>query len=340
MGALHSHTSDRKPPRVGIVLVNYKGAEDTIHCLKSLAQLTYPNVQAFVVDNYSQDHSVSTLRAVQDSEGCPVPFIFLESEQNTGFSGGNNIAIRYMMDQNEEIGQKIAEGDLSPSEKDELEAKRYDYVWLLNNDTTVESSSLGHLLEVAGQTGGLVGSLLLYPDKTYQQVGTQFNWETGGVRGYAENSLQDRMTIECLSGASLLIPMSVIRRIGFLDESYFLYFEDAEYCLRAAQKRIPSTLALKSRVYHHEGKTTGKHSLMTQYYYHRNRMKLLYQYASASQKLSIWLYTCFRMVRSVVKSFLDPKPERKSSLAVQRLALKDFRQGVAGPCPHNLQTIH
>ncbi|MEB3287410.1 MAG: glycosyltransferase family 2 protein [Vampirovibrionales bacterium] len=336
------HLSIANTPRIGVVIVNYKGVEDTIHCLQSLSQSTYQNFQVFVIDNDSQDHSVSTLKALQESKNCAVDFTLIESDVNLGFSGGNNIAISAMISFNDALSTNREKGAQQPQMGNETNGRQlpYDYVWLLNNDATADPHCLKNMVDEAGKTGGLVGSLVLYPDKTYQRVGTQINWKTGGVSGYAEGCLKDGMALECLSGASMLIPVSVIKRIGLMDESYFLYFEDAEYCLRAAEKRIPVTLSLKARVYHHEGKSTGKHSLATQYYYHRNRLRLLAQYADGNERFSIGLYTSFRMLRSVVKSFLSPaQPEKKASLAVQKLAVRDFKQGVSGPCPHNLQAL-
>lgn len=325
-------------PRVAIILLNYCGVEDTKACLESLSQLTYSSadIEIFVVDNASPDDSLAKLGAMQKDPTLP-KFHLIASEKNLGYSGGNNLAIQQILNRNLNIDHPDTEADADALPIDPK--TRIELVWLLNNDTTVDPNSLTYMVEQTQSSGGIVGSLILYPDKTYQQVGTQIDWRTGGTKGYSQDSLQDKMSIECLSGASMLVPTSVFKRIGLLEESYFLYFEDAEFCLRAGEKRIPKTLALQARVYHYEGKTTGKHSLSTQYYYHRNRLKLLFSYASATEKLTIGMYASFRLFRSVVKSMLDPKPERKTSVAVQKLAMKDFYEGVTGPCPHNLQAI-
>ncbi len=303
-------------PLVCVILLNYGNAEETLNCLESLQHLEYPNYQVIVVDNHSEDDSVKKLKAAQKK----YDFILLESEANNGYSAGNNLAIQYVLDR-EEINPLAT------------------YIWLLNNDTTVEPRSLSIMLEITQKTGGLVGSLILYPDRSYQQVGTRLNWVTGGSRGYPENSLQDGMEIECLSGASMLVPLNAFKRLGLLDESFFLYFEDAEFCLRAANKNYPINLALRARVYHKEGSTTGKNSLATQYYFYRNRLRLLSMYAVGMEKFTIYMYTGFRLFRSLLKSWFNASDEQAISAQIQQLAVKDFYEGVSGPCPHNLQDL-
>ncbi len=307
-------------PLVYILLLNYRGADDTFACLDSLQHLDYPNFRVMVIDNASPDDSVERLKARLAQK--PGEFELILSSQNLGFSGGNNLGIRRAL---EEAG---ADSDA--------------YVWLLNNDATVAPDSLTHLVCEAQKTGGLAGSLLLYPDGAYQQVGTRLNWWSGGAKGYKESVVSDRMRVETLSGASMLIPFSAFAQVGLMDECFFLYFEDGEFSLRCARQGFALTVATRSTVYHQEGATTGRKSLSTQYYFHRNRMRLLFLYATPFQKLTIGLYAVFRMLRSIVKWGLSAHPARLGngvSWQVQKLALLDFWRGVSGPCPHNLENL-
>ncbi len=303
-------------PHVTIVLVNYRGAKDTLACLESIDALDYTNKDVIVVDNASGDDSLAILKASSFN------FTLICSDSNLGFSGGNNLAIKAVQERNKD--------------KSQTDYKSTDYIWLLNNDTQVGPSALLALVNEAQKTGGIAGSLLLYPDKQYQMVGTQINWLTGGTKGYKETELENSMPVECVSGASMLVPVSLFKRIGLMDESYFLYFEDSEFCLRAREKNYPITLAIGSRVYHKEGATTGKKSLATQYYFHRNRLKVLFQYASVQDKIPLALYSAFRLCRDGLKALLQPK--RRLNFNVQWLAFNDFIKGIDGPCPahHNL----
>ncbi|MGE0200355.1 MAG: glycosyltransferase family 2 protein [Candidatus Melainabacteria bacterium] len=304
-------------PRVAVVLLNYRGVSDTLNCLDSLRALEYDNVHIVVVDNASGDESVARLQERLDQ--YPGEFMLVESPQNNGYSAGNNLAVKFVLQQNDLI------------EEDVLKTQ---YVWLLNNDCTVMPRALSCLVNESLKTGGLVGSLILYPDRTYQQVGTRILWKTGGSRGYTEQELEDGMALECLSGASMLVPLMAFKRVGLLDESYFLYFEDGDFCLRAAEKNYPLTLALNSRVYHKEGATTGKHSLLTQYYFHRNRIRLIETHGDTNERTSARLYALYRLLRGSLKALLDPT--RKDSARTQWLATMDALKGLSGPCPHHL----
>ncbi|WP_373533304.1 glycosyltransferase family 2 protein [Vampirovibrio sp.] len=302
---------------VYILLLNYRGADDTLACLDSLKLLDYPNYRIVVVDNDSPDNSVDRLKSRLASQ--PGSFRLIEAPRNGGFSYGNNLGIQAVL---AEVGDRA-----------------HGYIWLLNNDTTVEPDSLSALVEEARRTGGVAGSLMLYPDGSYQQAGTRFNLWTGRTRGYPEQGVKDGMPVETLTGASMLIPFQAFRAAGLLDERFFLYFEDGEASFRFAQHGFRLTLSTKSIVYHKEGATTGKKSRLTQYYFHRNRLRLLFQRANALQKLTIALYTAFRLLRSVVKSGFSNKAERRVSTRIEVMALYDFWKGIHGPCPHNLDNL-
>jgi GT2 family glycosyltransferase len=305
------------PPLVYILLLNFRGTEHTLACLDSLRSLDYANFRIVVIDNASPDNSVERLKA--RLQAYPDEFQLIESDKNLGYSGGNNLGIRAVLK------------DSAP----ESDA----YIWLLNNDTTVAPDALTHLVSEAQRTGGLAGSLLLFPDGSYQQVGTRMKWWTGGSKGYPASAVQDEIKVETLSGASMLIPFKALNKAGLLNESFFLYFEDGEASLRYAQAGFPLTVAAQSQVYHMEGATTGRKSLSTQYYFHRNRLRLLIMYANPLQKLTILGYAMFRLLRSIVKSRLNSDPERRVSAKVHHVAVKDFLRGVSGPCPHNLEGL-
>jgi GT2 family glycosyltransferase len=304
-------------PLVYILLLNYRGIPQTFACLDSLCALDYSNHRIVVIDNASPDDSLTRLK--ERLQANPDEFRLIESDKNLGFSGGNNLAIKAVLTEN------LPEADA--------------YIWLLNNDTTVAPEALTHLVTEAQRTGGITGSLLLYPDGKYQQVGTRLNWLTGSAKGYPESAVRDRMTVETLSGASMLIPFKTFHRAGLLDESFFLYFEDGEASLRYAIAGFPLTVATQSKVFHEESATTGAKSLNTQYYYHRNRLRMLMMFANPLQKLTILAYAMFRWGRSIVKSQWGNNPERRVSARVLGVALKDFFRGVSGPCPHNLEDL-
>jgi GT2 family glycosyltransferase len=302
---------------VYILLLNYRGADDTLACLDSLKLLNYPNYRIIVIDNHSPDDSVARLKTRLASQ--PGSFRLIEASQNGGFSYGNNLGIQCVL---AEMGDRA-----------------HGYIWLLNNDTTVEPDTLSALVEEARKTGGVAGSLLLYPDGQYQQVGTRINLWTGRTRGYPEHMVRDGMAVQTLTGASMLVPCQAFRAAGLMDESFFLYFEDGEASFRFAKHGFRLTVSAKSRVYHKEGATTGRKSRLTQYYFHRNRLRLLFSKAHCLQKLTLTLYAAFRLLRSVVKSGFSNQAERWISTRIEAMALYDFWKGIHGKCPHNLDNL-
>jgi GT2 family glycosyltransferase len=313
---------DASTPHVTILLLNYCGTDYTLACLQSLKHLAYNNVRIIVIDNGSPEGSAERLKMLQQQPEWANTFELLLSENNLGFSGGNNLGIRLALEQGS------------------------DAVWLLNNDTTVDPMALTELVALAQKTGGLVGSLIVYPDGRYQQAGGRVSFYTGSVKGFKEDALTDGMLVDVLTGASIYMPRAVLEQLGEWDERYFLYFEDTEFCLRAAKAGIPRNISLHSKVFHVESATTGKKNPRTQYYFHRNRLVAFLSYTSWLQALCILWYTTFRFIRTVLKVAVkttwgllnsrcrDQSQDLRASLRIQWLAISDALKGVRGICPH------
>jgi GT2 family glycosyltransferase len=290
-------------PRVAVVLLNYTHADKTLRCIESLTRLNADNLYILVVDNASPDDSLTRLKA------SPLPFTLIESPVNGGYSAGCNLGIQAALT----LGA--------------------DYVWLLNNDAWVQPDSLRPLLIESQQTGGLAGSVLRYPDGRYQQVGSRVTFWTGRVRGYPEGSLHDGMPVQLLSGASMIIPVSVFQHIGLLAEEYFLYFEDGDFCERARRAGFACTLALGSTVFHEEGGTTGRQ--LPPYYYQRNRLIFCSRFGTVLQKSILLLYTLYRLIRAWMKAVLRYgttwQPTAWHHATLMTRAFSDFLRGVRGP---------
>lgn len=296
-------------PTVAIVLLNYRGGDDTIACLDSLQGLDYPNVRIIVVDNNSGDGSFERIQCAH-----PRGIQLIQSGENLGFSGGNNIGIRAALEESE-----------------------IRYIWLLNNDTLVHPEALMALVHQAQkQPRSLVGSVIRYPDGRFQRIGNRLNRLRGGLQSYSESDLQDGQVVESLSGCSMLLPREVFESIGLLSEEYFLYFEDNDFCLRASHAGFQSIITLKSLVFHKEGSSTGGKSPLVTYYYQRNRLILARKFFTRLQFKSVQLYTRYRLFRSTIKSVSQNHPETKSHHRAFQLAIDDFSRGIQGKCPHSI----
>lgn len=289
-------------PRVAIILVNWNGETDTIACLTSISKLLTSHFSLFtiVVDNGSTDDSVPAIRK-------KFPRVeVIEAGKNLGFTGGNNLGI-----------------------KRALEAGA-DFVWLLNNDTVVDKHALAVLVDVFGDKRvGVAGS------KIYFTAGREYHkdryakkdlgrvlWYAGGVidwnNMYASHRGVDEVDegqyditeeTQFVTGCSMMIRREVFHKIGSLDEKFFAYLEDVDFCLRAKHAGYKLLYVPRSIVWHKNAGSSGVGSDTHQYYMTRNRLIVGFRYAPSRTKLAL--------VREAVR-FIIRGP------AIRRKAVIDF----------------
>lgn len=299
--------------RVYIILVNYKGVDDTLECLESVFRLEHPNFRVVVVDNASGDGALERIPAwargevsapvkapamaawTQPSGPKPVScevltreaaeagrsvaesdpdLVVVDAGANLGFAGGNNVGIRHA----------LARG-------------KADFVWLLNNDTITTPKALSAMLQRCRQAPGEVscGARILYyhhPD-TVQALGggpynrwTGISWTTFG-RGLDADESVDPAAIErrldYIMGASWLLPRRFFEVVGLMREDYFLYCEEIDWCLRA-KGRFALVYADDAIVYHKEGGSIGSptagrpSSLLSDFYIFRNKLRVVWRF--------------------------------------------------------------
>lgn len=267
--------------KVGIVLVNWNGMRETIDCLESLVRLELEGLEVLtvVVDNASMDDSIKQIR-----KKYPMVTI-LEEKKNVGFSGGNNRGIRYVID------------------------KGVDYVWLLNNDTTSDEKALGALVKGCNETNsGIVGSKIYFSKgrefhnnrykpselgKVIWYAGGEIDWANmyGRHRGVDEvdvGQYDERGETEFVSGCSMLVQREVIERIGMLDEKFFVYWEDVDFCLRAKNYGYKICYEPKSVIWHKNASSSGgSGSKLHEYYQTRNRLLIGMRFARVRTKLAL-----------------------------------------------------
>jgi GT2 family glycosyltransferase len=236
-----------------VVIVNYRCAALTCDALRSLAEevTSVDPCRVVVVDNGSGDDSLETLRefvrANQLSSFCSI----VDGKKNGGFSYGNNVGIR----------AALASDD--PPE----------YVLLLNPDTIVRPEAFARLVEFMDlhPEVGIAGSRLEDPDGTPQRSVFRFPSILSEFEGTLHfgpvTRLLSRWTIsvpvpseairtDWVAGASMIIRRSVFDQVGLLDESYFMYFEEVDFCLQAAKAGWPCWYVPTSRVVHLVGQVS------------------------------------------------------------------------------------
>lgn len=240
--------------KVYIIVLNWNGFEDTLECLKSIHCLSYQNYNIVVVDNGSEDDSVSKIKNIFNN------IIIIENRKNIGYAGGNNVGIKYALDNNA------------------------DYIWILNNDTTVDKHALTAMVDLANEdpTIGMVGSKILNYNKKgiIEFVGGRLSLCDGKTLhiGYNEKDTGQYDELTCtdyITGASLLVSASVIKDVGLMAEDYFLYYEETDWCVRARNRGYKLTISPKSIVYHKVSMSTSRTNNLLLYYMTRNRLFFL-----------------------------------------------------------------
>ena len=242
--------SDR--PRVGVAVLNYRGAADTIACLASL-QAVPERVDLIVVDNGSDDGSIDTIRAAApDVELVP-------TGMNLGFGRGNNVAIERFLE------------------------RGCEFVWLLNNDATVEERSLRALLDVAVTDDrlGAVGSVIYHADRP-SEVQT---WGGGSVSlrtGRTLDATTPAGRVDYITAASALYRAAALRDAGAFDPDYFFLYEDVDLGLRLREHGWGVAVAPDSRVWHRGGGTVPALSPTRAEHHATSWVLLMRKHASAA----------------------------------------------------------
>lgn len=257
-------------PKVIIIILNWNRCRDTVECIESLRRLNYRNYEIILVDNNSSDDSVAVLSSKYPD------MVLLVNKQNTGYTGGNNLALSY------------------------AERQGYDYVWLVNDDTVIESDCLNTLIKTAeaDKKIGLVSPIVYYyePRTAIQYCGSYVDWEKGSIVYPPERALNvDKRFLSgenvCLWGTALLIKRKVVKKIGYLRESLFAYWEDTEYSLRAIKAGFRTLVCAEARIYHKSTpleQSPIRTSAYYQYYMTRNRFIIDREYLRGRNRVSLY----------------------------------------------------
>ncbi len=290
-------------PRLAVVIINWNRWADTIECLESLMRSDQA-VRIVVIDNASSDDSMERLKAWADGQAPyepptgplgrltrpaltkPIPYTeltdeesltrapgpelltFLRSSENRGFAGGNNLAMRHAL-----MDPGIA------------------YCWCLNNDTVVEPDAPRAVISRMDATHkvGMCGTQVRYYHRpgTWQQLnGSRFKLLTGMSSGIGANQPVTRpfdpkkvaRETDFVLGASIAVSRAFLETVGFMEESYFLYFEEMDWSVRN-RGRFAIAFAHGAIVYHKEGGSIGssgkkgERSEASEYYLMRSRIK-------------------------------------------------------------------
>jgi GT2 family glycosyltransferase len=237
--------------RTSIISVNFNQPQVTLDFLKSVKKNTDPNyTELILVDNGSrEDHESAYLLEYPE-------LIYIRSEHNLGFAGGNNLGI------------KQATGD---------------YLLLLNNDTEITPNLISELTAEMEQNPeiGMISPLIVFydaPDVIQYAGFTEMNYLTcrnAGIGSMEINKgqydLDSRETAFC-HGAAMMCRRADLAQVGLMHDHFFLYYEELDWCekFKRAGKKI--WFNGRTKIYHKESMSVGKESSIKIYFMTRNRM--------------------------------------------------------------------
>jgi GT2 family glycosyltransferase len=274
-------------PKVMALVLNWNLPDDTRRCVQSLERSDYPNLDVVVIDNGSRPDLYAQMRAeLPDTD-------IVRSEVNLGFAEGNNFGFR----------RALTRGS--------------DYVLVLNNDTVVEPHMVSRLVEVAEAhpDSGLIGPIIYYlawPGEVWF-AGYRF---LHGIyilrRGlHLKPPIRPVEEVDFVSGCGVLIRRSVLEKVGFFSNEYFMYYEDLDLCFRVKAEGMRILCVTDARMWHAVSSSTGgPDSPMKQYHQVKSSLIFYRKHSRGAKRvLNISLrlgHAAFTLFRAIVRGTLKP----------------------------------
>src|SRR3989344_1830862 len=290
--------------KISIVTLNYNGSEDTIKLLRSLKEQVDQDFEIIVVDNASEEADFKNLEKYYTTNQNLWRAALYRNGKNLGFSGGNNVGIRQALHPStrsprpEPLGAESRDEALGTKAGQETGS---DWVILINNDTWVEKYFVERLKAVLGVKRGIVSLPMNEGDRTC--YAGKVKWLSRPHRFHISdlNEAQKVKDIYAIGGG-MVIHKDVFEKIGFLDEKYFLYFEDIDYSVRARKNNILIETTNTPVVHHSVSSTTKKlgRPLILRYHY-RNAVYFNLKNGTWYIKLLVWPWSWLIVIKQLGK---------------------------------------
>jgi len=268
--------------KIALVVLNWNQPKltiDTITSILKIKSLNF-NYKIYLIDNNSTDNSYNIFKK-EYRKNSKIEII--QTDSNLGYVG-NNVGIKKAIKDN------------------------FDYVLLINNDVIVDPNFLNELLAGAKLGYDLVGPKIYfasgfeYHSDWYspKEIGHVI-WSAGGQIDwnniYGSNIGVDQVDkgqfdkindkVDFLTGCCLLIKSSVFKKIGYLNEKYFMYLEDMDFCQRAKKVNLRMSYIYKSKIWHVNSGSSKSGGNLHDYFITRNRLIFGFEYARFKTKLAL-----------------------------------------------------
>ncbi len=262
---------------LSIIIVNWNLLQDTIECIDSLVKSGATLNQIIVVDSASTDGSVFALRDRYFDR-----LNILEMPENRGYAAGANMGIEHALKSEQQ------------------------WLLLINNDTTVDSNFLD-ILKAGGQAQpsySIFAPMILYhsqPKLIWSMGDRRIDHTLLTTHPYKNRKIKEyypaTLPIDFTNGCAMLVHRRVFEKIGELDESFFMYGEEVDFCERASQSGFTAACLPEARMWHKISKSSAGDRAGRRYLKVRNQIRIYRRYASPGGK---WLYFVYTSARSLV----------------------------------------
>lgn len=290
--------------KIGIVIVNYNGEKYQNDALKTIYDSSYDNLEVIIVDSGSKDRSIELAK-----EAYPKVHYLLQNE-NVGVAKGNNIGIKYAINE-----------------------LNVEYVLLLNNDIELEKDTIRYLIENASSNTITVPKIYYYePHDMLWFAGGAMVWHKGESEHWGNfetdcGKYDEQKEITYSPTCCMLIHKDVFEKVGFIDETVFMYFDDTDFCARVNKEGIKILYVPKSIMWHKVSSAGGGSDSKVQVYY-MTRNKLYYMNKHKEElKFPARLFTYSKFI---VKYLISPVYKKNDKYIMK--AWKDYRKGNMGRC--------
>jgi len=253
-------------PSVAVLTVNYNSAAFVREFVESLRQVSYPRLQLIVVDSASSDGSADELERFWPEA------VVLRSPENLGTAGGNNLGLHHCLEHD------------------------FEYVLFLNNDTVLTEDFLSKLVAAADGNTMVVPKILYYDDPSLISTHAgDFDWGRGLFKNTHHGKPDGPATarareLQTASFCCALVPLDAFRRVGLLDERFFMYYEETDWLRRALDRGYRLCYRPEAVIYHRESASSGG-GWMTpfkHYYATRNRLYLVKKHSTSRRRHALF----------------------------------------------------
>lgn len=295
-----------------VSIVNFNGSKNTTECLKYLGDVKKDDFELniVVVDNGSSEKLI-----IDEKKYKNFNLKIIYSEKNLGFSGGQNLGIKYSLENGA------------------------DYIVVLNNDVIIDKNIFTELLKTfeKEENCGAVSPKIYFAKgfefhkdrykenqlgKVIWYGGGKMDWDNliGSNKGVDELDLGQFETIEetdFVSGCCIMIKKEIFEKVGLFDEEYFLYYEDNDFSQRVKKSGYKIYYQPKAVLWHYNAGSSGSGSTLQDYYITRNRLLFGFKYANQKAK--------FALFRESLKILISGRPWQK--IGVRDYYLKNLGKG-------------